>query len=367
MSILPDIQAVLSGESQGCVVCARAEDVLPTLPDGSVDLIAVDPPYFRVKSEPWDRQWDTTDGFIGWLGALCQQWQRILKQNGSLYCFASPKMAARVEVEIGKWFNVLNQIVWLKDDGAGGGRHCHACKEELRSFFPRTERIIFAEHVGADNTAKGEAGYIAKCDELRGFVFEPLRAYLADEMQNAGFNKVKVNAAWQAEKGGNGGMASHWFSTSQWALPTHRNYKWLRALFNAGGDGHLRREYEDLRREYEDLRRPFAVTADVAYTDVWEFATVPGREGKHVCEKPMAIMEHIVRSSTREKAVVVDCMAGSGSTLQAAKNLGRRYIGVELDPKWANRARRRLAATPRPLFQPEAKRAENPKLWEDTP
>ena len=39
-------------------------DVLPTLEDSSVDLILTDPPYYKVKGEAWDRQWDTAAGFL---------------------------------------------------------------------------------------------------------------------------------------------------------------------------------------------------------------------------------------------------------------------------------------------------------------
>lgn len=325
--------------------------VLPTLAANSVDLIAVDPPYYKVKDDAWDRQWDTPAGFLAWIGQLCEQWERILKPNGSLYVFASPRMAARVECKIGETFNILNTITWAKR----AGRSQQAEKEALRSFFPDSERIIFAEHYGADNIAKGETGYAAKCDQLRGFIFEPLRAYLDGERQRAGITPEQCNeiCGHRIE----GGMAGrHYFSISQWCLPTEANYLKLREGFhrlNHGGD-YLRREYEDLRREYEDLRRPFAVTADVPYTDVWTFPTVSAYEGKHPCEKPLAMMEHIVRTSTRPNAVVLDCCMGSGTTGIAALNLGRRFVGVEMSEHWHSVACRRIAAAQAQLRLPFA-------------
>ena len=188
-------------------------DHMRTMADNAVDAVVTDPPYFRVKGEDWDRQWKDRAAFLSWMGELCAEWQRILRPNGSLWVFASPQMSAGVECKVGEFFNVLNSVVWVKGGAAGNGQWSRACKNDLRSFFPRTERIIFAEHHGADNIAKGEAGYIRKCDELRGFVFEPLRAYLAGEMARAGHSLVSVNKAWQAWKGGNGGMFSHWFIT----------------------------------------------------------------------------------------------------------------------------------------------------------
>lgn len=319
-------------------------DVLRSLPDSSVDLIATDPPYFKVKSEPWDRQWDKPAQFLAWLGTVADEWRRVLKPNGSLYCFASPQMAARVECLIGERFDVLNRITWVKS----AGWHMKAEQESLRCFFPQTEAIIFAEHFGADSAAKGESGYGQKCDELRGFVFEPLRAYLDGERRAAGLDKIAINVAC-GFSASPGGMASrHYFSRSQWQLPTPEHYAAIRAL----APSHFRREYEDLRREYEDLRRPFSVTADVPYTDVWTFPTVSHYRGKHPCEKPAALMEHIIRSSTRPGAVVLDCFAGSGATGVAAVKLGRSFVGCDMSAHWVDVARERVrqAATPEPLF-----------------
>jgi len=128
-------------------------DAMATLPDSSVNLICTDPPYYRVKACAWDRQWEKPEEFIAWIGRLCEQWQRVLAPNGSLYMFASPKMAARVECEVGRWFGVLNHIVWPKADD-----YSHALRygdDRFRLYVQKSERIIFAEHFGADNRAKG--------------------------------------------------------------------------------------------------------------------------------------------------------------------------------------------------------------------
>ena len=355
------IADVLSGAERWHVECADAADFVAALPDDAVDLLLTDPPYFKVKGEQWDRQWDNPAAFLAWLGGLFDEWRRVLKPNGSLYVFASPQMAARVECEIGKWFAVLNHLVWLKPIAGYVPPYCG--KDAMRSWTPMSERIIFAEHRGADNMAKGEAGYGAKCDELRGFVFEPLRAYLDSERVRAGASFEQVRQAVGCADGS--GLPSHWFTRSQWALPTHANYKKLRALFNATGGQYLRREYEDLRREYEDLRReyedlrrPFFVTADVPYTDVWTFNTVAHYPGKHPCEKPEALIAHMVQASSRPDAVVCDCFMGSGVVGALAVALGRRFVGCESDPLWADRARARVQVG-RQLRAPEPRAVDD--------
>jgi adenine-specific DNA-methyltransferase len=362
------------------VICGDFLDIAPTIADSSINLLISDWPYYRVKALDWDRQWSTPREYLDWIGLVCEQYRRILAPNGSLYAFASDKMMAQMEIVIGRHFNVLNRIVWRKHDGTEneGGLWSRADKKVLRSYFPRTEYIIFAEHYGADNAAKGESGYGAKCDELRGFVFEPLRAYLDGERRRAEINFEQVRQMVGCADGS--GLPSHWFTKSQWMLPTTENFAKLQHGFNQQGrrpalpyeDYHaaprsrfernhsereylraeyedlraeyedLRAEYEDLRAEYKDLRRPFNVTAQDQYTDVWDFPTVKAYPGKHPCEKPPEMMEHIVRVSSREGDVVGDFFCGSGVSLAEAFKQGRHYIGCDMLSKWAERSKGRI-------------------------
>lgn len=320
------------------IICGDCLAELPNIPDNTIDLILTDPPYYRVKNLPWDRQWDSPDGFLAWMDRVLEQFQRVLKPNGSLYVFASPRMAARVEVLTAARFNVLNHIVWTKPQG----RSNQASKEALRSFFPESERVIFAEPIEAsDAYHKANGG-------LRATLFEPIRAYIVNEFERAGVSAREVARRLCVTPTM---VSQHYLSRSQWHMPTPAAYAKMRAALNGQGDTeYLRREYEDLRREYEDLRaqyetlrRPFNATPDRPYTDVWIYPTVTHYPGKHACEKPQPLLRHIIQTSTRPNATVLDAFAGSGSTLQVARDLGRHYIGIEIDPEWARKARQRLA------------------------
>ena len=219
-------------------------------------------------------------------------------------------------------------------------------KNALRSYFPQTESIIFAEHYNSDTIAKGEAGYATKCDELRGFVFEPLRAYLAGEWEAAGLTAKDLNECTKSQ------MATHYLTRVQWALPTEKKYKQMQERANEHlrreyeelrrEYEELRREYEELRREYEELRRPFFASPKRPYTDVWDFPTVQDYKGKHPCEKPLAMMEHIIQTSSREGDTVLDCFGGSCVTARAARNFGRKSVICEIEEKWCKRAKERL-------------------------
>lgn len=325
---------------------AEALEFLRSLPDSSVGLVLTDPPYFRVKPHGWDRQWSRVSGFLDWLDAVAEEWARVLRPAGTLVCFAGGNpapgatTAARVEVKLAERFNVVASCVWVKSSSAkGNGTHSKHCRSKLRAHVPQTERAIICEHYSADNIAKGEAGYVRACDRLRGSVFEPLRTYLNTERERAGVTPGECDAATGTR------MAGHWFTSSQWSLPTRKHYETLRALFNASGGEFLRREYEDLRREYEDLRRPFNSEDGQHFTDVWTYQTVQARPGKHPCEKPSEMADDLVRQCSRPGDVVLDTFCGSGVFLASAARLGRVAWGCDFQQGWACAAAREVAGS----------------------
>lgn len=55
---------------------------------------------------------------------------------------------------------------------------------------------------------------------------------------------------------------------------------------------------------------------------------------EHPTIKPINIIENLIENSSKENDIVLDCFSGSGTTCVACKNIGRRYIGMELNPKW---------------------------------
>lgn len=55
---------------------------------------------------------------------------------------------------------------------------------------------------------------------------------------------------------------------------------------------------------------------------------------KHPTIKPLNLVERHIKHTTQENDIVLDCFCGSGTTCVACKNTNRRYIGIELNPKW---------------------------------
>lgn len=322
---MSSIESVLSGADRYHVECCRAEDLCDRLPAGCVQLIAVDHPYHGAVDADWDNAWPTVDAFLDWTSEMLRRYRRVLAPNGSLYVFARPTvepgtatLGSLVEQRVAEHFQVLCSIRWRKPGSRGDGTR----KEDLRAPFPASEVIIFAEQ--------------------RGFTCEPVRAYLDGQLRLSGVSVATVRDA----IGFTGQMPYHWFARGMpegkcknWQFPTEEHYSALKRIVR----GFFLRSYEDLSREYEDLRRPFTVSADVPYTDVWDYATVGKYDGKHPCEKPFDMGLDIVSASSRADGIVLDCFSGSGTFPAAAVALGRRTVACDMDPHWAEQTRQRCA------------------------
>jgi len=71
---------------------------------------------------------------------------------------------------------------------------------------------------------------------------------------------------------------------------------------------------------------------------------VPMQRGKHPTQKPVALIEYLIKTYTNEGDTVLDNCMGSGTTGVACKNLNREFIGIELDDNYYQIATKRIEA-----------------------
>lgn len=76
--------------------------------------------------------------------------------------------------------------------------------------------------------------------------------------------------------------------------------------------------------------------------NILEFKCVNNYARLHSAQKPVDLLEYLIKTYTKEYDLVLDCFAGSGSTLVAAKNLNRNWIGIEKDEKIFQIAQKRI-------------------------
>ena len=93
--------------------------------------------------------------------------------------------------------------------------------------------------------------------------------------------------------------------------------------------------------KYNDESKSFTYThrnPDTIIEGCWE-----ANAGKvHPTQKPVALMEYLIKTYTQEGETVLDFVMGSGTTGLAAKNLNRKFIGIEKDAGYFEIAKQRL-------------------------
>lgn len=297
-----------------------ALNVLKLIPDHTVSLILTDPPYHSTKKGNIvnDKSFSSDDEFIDWIEAFAKEWKRILRPNGSAFMFCSSAMEAKLEIMLSKYFNVLSHIVWTKPNEPGfDGWKSKMKKEALRQWYPQSERIIFFEPAVDGNLKRSYFG-----------------AFLREKRMKCHLSGHELTGMIGAYgKVNHGGAVSNWESGRN--IPSKEQYaKICKALYSAG--------LNDNMPCYEDVVRPFDVNANIEFTDVWNFPSVRPYKGKHPAEKPVELLEHCINSTTFENDIVLDCFAGSGSTVLAALRKHRYAIGVEIVPSWCEAIRKRI-------------------------
>jgi site-specific DNA-methyltransferase (adenine-specific) len=295
--------------------------ILKLFPPKSVSLILTDPPYHSTNKRNiyGDTLFKKDSAYLEWMSEFAKEWQRILKPNGSFFCFCSPEMAARIEVMFSERFNILSRIVWTKPNDPGfDGWKQKMKKESLRQWYAQSERIIFAEPAFDGNLHRSHFG-----------------CFLKDARKRAGLSTNRL-----AEIIGAYGRVNHGGAVSNWEAgrntPSREQYsKICIALTRANNALSM--------PSYEDAIRRFVIDSSKEFTDVWTFPSVRPYKGKHPAEKPLLLLEHAIEATTYPDDIVLDCFAGSGNTALASTKTGRRSISIEIDVKWVDSIAYKLA------------------------
>lgn len=114
--------------------------LLRKLPANSVSLILTDPPYHATKKRNiyGDTSFAEDQHYLEWMAEYAVEWRRVLRSNGSLFCFCDTSMSARLDVLFSKNFNMLSHVVWTKPNDPGfDGWKGKMKKEALRQWYAR--------------------------------------------------------------------------------------------------------------------------------------------------------------------------------------------------------------------------------------
>jgi site-specific DNA-methyltransferase (adenine-specific) len=213
-------------------------------------------------------------------------------------------------------------IVWNKRFGGASNKGFldgFVVPEGLRNYQQMAEYCLFY-------TFQDESGLSRIFNDKDCFV--TIKNYLREERKKSGLSLDEINILV-----GTASMAGrHYFADSQWCMPTKEHYLKLQKT------GYFRREYEDLRREYEDLRYTF--NNQKTHHSVWNYE-IAGKNG-HITPKPEPLIKNIILHSSNENDIVLDPFMGSCTTGVACVQTGRKFIGIEIEPKYFEIAVKRI-------------------------
>ena len=265
-------------------------EVLKSLPDDSIDLCYIDPPFFsnrnyaviwgdsgevRSFQDCWDGGVDT---YINWMYDRVEQIHRVLKPTGSFYLHCDWHADAYLRVFVlDKIFgakNFRNEIAWNRMTGAkGNSKDKFSNNWDTIFFYSKSDKVIFNQE------------YLP----------------LSDDYVKKFYRYTDENG--RKYRGAGGGRPAHY-------------------------------------RYYLDESK------GVAVSNFWnDIKNVQGTSKERIgypTQKPEALLERIIKASSNEGDVVLDCFMGGGTTIAVAQKLGRNWIGIDQSPAAFGVTRARL-------------------------
>ncbi|XOB46494.1 MAG: DNA-methyltransferase [Candidatus Nealsonbacteria bacterium] len=295
------------------ITCAGVLKFLPQIETDSIDLVLTDPPYFlhkmdnnwkhktvnnkknqhTVKSLPAGMKFDREQGkrFYSWYLKVAKEVFRILKPGAFFFSFSSPRLYHRMTSAIDDvGFLVRDCFLWIYTQNQAKAMSLNHFIDKLDTDKKTKEKI-----------KKKLQGW--KTPQIKS-CFEPIAVAQKPPEDTFLSNALKHEVG----------------------------------LFNT-----------NIRVGKNMFPSNILMVDSVDYfMDRYFLIPKPTKEEKgdfngHQTVKPLTICEHLIKLSTFSKdAVVLDPFLGSGTTAVAARNLGRKFIGIDINPEYVAIAKKRL-------------------------
>lgn len=264
--------------------------------------------------------------------------ERVLKNTGSFYWFHNDmiqiaKLVDAIESETGL---VYRQLLTIDKPDNSFVKDLYGSQNHFRNYLNIAEYCLFYTFDDCLDLTKSHIGRE---------IFKPLRDYSQKVRDSI---KPKYSRKYMIETIGNG-SSQHFLEPNgpQWDLCTEETYTKLVDIHGIDGmDGFI--TYDDLRKTYESLREEFEnqryrFNASDGVKNVWSYSFREDKKTKHPTQKPIRLIEDIIKNSSNEGDIVLDCFLGSGTTAVAAINTNRQFIGIERESEYVEIGNRRIA------------------------
>lgn len=316
-----------------CGDSTKPEDVERLMGEERADVAHNDPPYGMKKEKDGVMNDNLNfDALLEFNKAWIPLQFSYIKENGSWYCWGIDEPLMDVyhvilkPYQIQKKLKFRNLITWDKGNGQGQK------SENTRMFATADEKCLHAEHLLFAMMGEQETG------QNKDFFMKewiPLLTYLVgekDKMEWTTNDCIQITGK---------SSASHYFTKSQFFIPTKEHYYKLR---NASKGKAFLRSYEEVEKESNEIlqefynKRTYFDNMHDNMNNVWHIDRTSKKEresvGNHATPKPLSLCGRAIKSSCPVGGLVIDMFLGSGSTMASAHQLKRKCYGMELDPKY---------------------------------
>ncbi|MBI1280142.1 MAG: site-specific DNA-methyltransferase [Anaerolineaceae bacterium] len=319
--------------------------VLPSLlPEfaGKVDLIYIDPPFatganFSFSSQVSDEDFikqpsiieqkayrDTwgkgLDSYAQWFYETAQFLHELLSDTGSIYVHCDWRINGIIKFVLDEVFgssNALNQIIWKRVYSHSDAKRFGIVDDNIL-FYSKSENYIFNKQY------KGHAESYIKSHY--GQVDENGRRFRLVTLSGAGPGPSRIFG----ERG-------------EIAPPKGRHWAWSQERIDdalASGKIVFASTGQPNIKQYLDETEGTVI--HTLWDDVEPVNPISSEIVGYPTQKPEALLERIIRASSNDDALILDCFCGSGTTAAVAERLNRRWITCDLGRFAIHTARKRL-------------------------
>ncbi len=287
---------------------------------GKIDLVYIDPPFATGSNFTITNGRATTisnskngkiaysdklkgEDFIDFLRQRLILLKELLSDKGSIYLHIDYKIGHYVKVLMDDIFgidNFRNDITRIKCNPKNFDRIGYGNIKDMILFYSKTKNPIWNEPRESYSEKDIDVLFPKKNSDGRRYTTVPIHA--PGETQNGNSNKPF--------KGKLPPVGRHW------RVDIETLEKWDKSgLIEWSQTGNPRKII------YEDEREGKRVQ------DIWEFKDP--QYPSYPTEKNQDLLNLIIKTSSNQDSIVLDCFCGSGTTLKAANELGRKWIGID--------------------------------------
>jgi len=308
------------------IYCGDNLEQLAKLPDACVDLIYIDPPFnsnrnYEVfwgetkEKRAFEDRHESTRAYIDYMRPRCVQLARVLKKTGSFYYHCDWHASHYVKVMLDQIFgenNFQNEIIWKRQSG-------HSDAKQGSKHFGRLHDTIFLYNNGGEPT--WNQLYEPYDEDYINTFYSNVEPKTGRRFQ---YGDLTAPGGAAPEKGNPHyeflGVTRYWRYSQERMNELHRQG---RIEFRPNG------KVPRLKRYLDEAK---GMPVQSVWTDIRPLINFGKESLGYPTQKPLALLDRIIKSSSNENDIVLDAFCGCGTALVAAQNLKRQWIGIDISP-----------------------------------